>query len=201
MFMRCTCLRNGLKRDEGMHIEGRNFIFDLYASDATDRPLLHYLPGLVKRKTEPRSIRLLSHCRKKGYSYLVADYSAIGDSTGHFATATVSLWTSDECQLSQKKAILGGHGIGAWIAFLIALQRPELVAGIVGISADPDFTEELLWKHLPEATKETIMTTGESIIQWGEQMYPITRSLIEDGRKNLLLLGPAGEQQHCVDLL
>ena len=39
--------------------------------------------------------------------------------------------------------VLVGHGIGAWISFLIALKRPDLVRGIVGISADPDFTEDL----------------------------------------------------------
>lgn len=47
--------------------------------------------------------------------------------------------------------------MGAWISFLIALRRPDLVAGIVGLSADPDFTEELLWKSLSEDIKEKIM--------------------------------------------
>ena len=40
---------------------------------------------------------------------------------------------------------------------MVAKSRPDLTGGIVGISADPDFTEELLWKRLPEETKEKIM--------------------------------------------
>lgn len=63
------------------------------------------------------------------------------------------------------------------------------VIGIIGLSADPDFTEELLWKNLPEDIKDKIMTEGICEITWGKDKYPITRNLVEDGRKNLLLTG------------
>ena len=82
--------------------------------------------------------------------------------------------------------------MGAWISFLIALRRPDLVAGIVGLSADPDFTEELLWKSLSEDIKQQIMTAGSAEITWGKEKYPITKELILDGRKNLLLAGGRG---------
>ena len=82
--------------------------------------------------------------------------------------------------------------MGAWISFLIALRRPDLVAGIVGLSADPDFTEELLWASLSEDIKQQIMTAGSAEITWGTEKYPITKELILDGRKNLLLAGGRG---------
>jgi pimeloyl-ACP methyl ester carboxylesterase len=88
-----------------------------------------------------------------------------------------------------KKALLVGHGVGAWISFVVAQLRPDLVTGIVGMSADPDFTEELLWKKLPEHVKNKIMEDGVYEIEWGEDKYPISRNLIEDGRSNLLLSG------------
>lgn len=87
------------------------------------------------------------------------------------------------------KAVLVGHGVGAWISFVVAMKRPDLVAGIVGMAADPDFTEELLWKKLPEETKTEIMEKGVADVKWGNTVYPISRGLIEDGRKNLLLSG------------
>ena len=75
---------------------------------------------------------------------------------------------------------------------MILIYSPHLVSGIVGMSADPDFTEELLWKTLSEEVKTKIMNDGVYEITWGINKYPITRNLIEDGRKNLLLAGPAG---------
>lgn len=100
--------------------------------------------------------------------------------------------------LGQRKVILVGHGMGAWISFLIAQRRPDLVSGIVGLSADPDFTEELLWKSLSEEIKSKIMTEGVCEITWGKEKYPITKNLIEDGRKNLLLAGgPNSVQVKC----
>lgn len=91
--------------------------------------------------------------------------------------------------LPRTKSILVGHGIGTWISFLIAAKRPDLVSGIVGMSADPDFTEELLWKSLSQDIKNKIMNDGVYDVTWGNEKYPITKNLIEDGRKNLLLAG------------
>mmetsp|Transcript_22177 Transcript_22177/g.50764 ORF Transcript_22177/g.50764 Transcript_22177/m.50764 type:complete len:116 (+) Transcript_22177:1171-1518(+) len=41
------------------------------------------------------------------------------------------------------------------------------------------------------------MSEGFRNIQWGDRVYPITRSLIEDGRKNLILRG--GTQSIDID--
>jgi hypothetical protein len=60
------------------------------------------------------------------------------------------------------------------------------------MGADPDFTEELLWKKLPEEVKNKIMNEGMAEITWGTEKYPISKSLIEDGRNNLLLTGTKG---------
>ncbi len=55
-----------------------------------------------------------------------------------------------------------------------------------------DFTERLMWAHMEDDVKRQIMEKGEW--EWpsehGEDPYPITRALIEDGRKNLVLDGP-----------
>jgi hypothetical protein len=41
--------------------------------------------------------------------------------------------------------------------------------------------------------KNTIMTDGVCEIKWGKDKYLISRNLIEDGRKNLLLTGGKGK--------
>jgi len=44
--------------------------------------------------------------------------------------------------------------------------RPAQVGGIVGLAADPDFTEELLLKKLPKDVLEKIMGEAQESIMW-----------------------------------
>ena len=84
-----------------------------------------------------------------------------------------------------------GAGVGGWIAVRLAQTDPELVGGVVGLAADPDFTEDLLLKRLKPDVIERIMD-GMELIKWGDCSYPISRKLIEDARDHLLLQGPDG---------
>ena len=65
------------------------------------------------------------------------------------------------------------------------------MGGVVGLAADPDFTEDLLLKRLKPDVIERIMD-GMELIKWGDCSYPISRKLIEDARDHLLLQGPDG---------
>lgn len=183
-------------RNLQIKLDGNYISYDLFRASSPSRQCIVYLPGLVREKSEAKSINLQALCKREDYTFLTADYFGVGRSEGKFTDATVTKWTHDTIALIEKilgvrdtKYILVGHGLGAWISFLIAAKRPDLINGIVGLSADPDFTEELLWKSLPESDKERIMRDGVAEVVWGATTYPITRSLIEDGRKNLLLAG------------
>jgi len=58
------------------------------------------------------------------------------------------------------------------------------------IAPAADFTEELMWKQFPKAVKQQLETTGQWLRPSAyETAYPVTRALIEDGRKHLLLGG------------
>lgn len=130
---------------------------------------------------------------------LAADWFARGGSTGRLMDATLTRWKNDTIDFLEgaqapgtvNKAVLVGCGVGAWVAVLVALARPDLVRGLIGLSADPDFTEDLLWKFLPDEEKEAIMRDGFREVKWGarSEVYPITSSLITDGRENLVLRG------------
>ncbi len=58
------------------------------------------------------------------------------------------------------------------------------------IAPAPDFTEELMWKNFSPEIRQEIETKGMWLrpSEYGEP-YPITRALIEDGRRHLLLGG------------
>jgi pimeloyl-ACP methyl ester carboxylesterase len=197
-----TALYSG--RNLKIDIDGGTICYDIIKSDRVDNRggLTHpivYLPGLVRPKSEAKSLNLQAFCKKNGFTFLCADYYGNGRSSGAVVDGTVSRWAKDTVALIEKvlgsahgKPVLVGHGVGTWVAFLVAMKRPDLVAGIVGLAADPDFTEELLWKKLPEDVKDRIMKEGVYEIDWGKEKYPISRNLIEDGRRNLLLAGPPG---------
>jgi pimeloyl-ACP methyl ester carboxylesterase len=88
--------------------------------------------------------------------------------------------------------VLVGSSMGGWIATLAALARPERVAALLLIAPAADFTEELMWRNMPEAVRREIMERGvwHRPSAYDPEPYPITRQLIEDGRKHLILGGP-----------
>jgi pimeloyl-ACP methyl ester carboxylesterase len=87
--------------------------------------------------------------------------------------------------------VLVGSSMGGWIASLVALARPERLAGLVLIAPAPDFTETLMWARFGDLQRRAVMEGGawDQPSEYGGT-YPITRDLIEDGRRWLLLPGP-----------
>lgn len=177
--------------------------FDEYYVKENPTDLIVYLNNLADFKNNEKSSDVFEYCRKKNANFLCFDWFGRGKSTGKLMEATVSRWKKDTIHFLENqaehvtggiagvKAVLVGAGVGGWVAVLVALERPDLVRGIVGLSADPDFTEDLLWSQLPEDVKEAIMRDGFREVKWGcrQEVYPITSSLIEDGRNNLVLRG------------
>jgi pimeloyl-ACP methyl ester carboxylesterase len=82
--------------------------------------------------------------------------------------------------------------MGAWLALLVALARPDRVAALLLIAPATDFTQELLWTSFSAVARREIVEKGEWLrpSAYEPDPYPITRTLIEDGRKHLLLGAP-----------
>jgi pimeloyl-ACP methyl ester carboxylesterase len=80
--------------------------------------------------------------------------------------------------------------MGGWIMLLVALARPERIAGLVGVAAAPDFTEDLLAQATPEQRRA--LAEQGSWMQpsaYGGEPYPVTARFIEEARARLLLRG------------
>jgi len=212
------------KKPRGPQPRGDGFYPAQYLVNITDRSIIAfdelymgssdelvvYLPNLKEGRDNPLADDVLKHCIQRKRNFLSFDYFGRGDSSGESTNATLSRWTGDAIVLLDKvaahvaekgagnpdfkRAVLVGHAAGAWVSVLVALKRPDLVRGVVGIGADPDFTEDLLWASLPQEDKDEIMAEGMKEIRWGKlgEAYPITRALIEDGRDNLVLRGGRG---------
>lgn len=165
-------------------------------------PGIFWLGGFKSDMRGTKAEALARHAAAAGRAVIRFDYSGHGESGGAFERGTISRWAEETGEVFRQKAkgpqIVVGSSMGGWIALLLArslARRPAgnaRMAGLVLIAPAPDFTEEIMWPALPADAKREIEEQGFWMrpSQYGDGPYPITRALIEDGRKNLLLGAP-----------
>ena len=81
--------------------------------------------------------------------------------------------------------------MGGWISLLMTQRLGARVAGLVTIAAAPDFTEDGMWADWSEDQRRACMEQGQVALpsEYGEDMI-VTRRMIEDGRRHLVLRSP-----------
>jgi pimeloyl-ACP methyl ester carboxylesterase len=165
--------------------------------EGRERPGVVFLGGFQSDMTGTKATALEAWAKACGRAFLRFDYTGHGASSGAFEDGCVGDWARDAldavASLTSGPQIVVGSSMGGWIALLIARQAPERVAGLVGIAAAPDFTEDLIWSQMDEATRRRIEAEGKLLraTDYGADPQPITLKLIEDGRRNLVLRDPA----------
>ncbi len=130
------------------------------------------------------------------------DYSGHGESGGRFADGTIGQWLSDSLAVfdayCRGPQVVVGSSMGGWIALLLVRELARrkkaglaTVCGLVLIAPAVDFTEELMWKRFSPEVRRQIEQEGFWLrpSAYGEEPYMITRGLIDEGRKHLLLDG------------
>ena len=125
------------------------------------------------------------------------DYSGHGASSGAFEEGAIGDWAEDAGAalgaLTHGPQVVVGSSMGGWIALLLARSAvPERVAGLVGIAAAPDFTEDDIAPSLSEAERARLQTHGriERPSPYSDAPDIFTRRLLEDGRRHLVLRDP-----------
>ncbi len=157
-------------------------------------PAIVWLGGFKSDMKGTKAEALSAFAAATGRAFLRFDYSGHGESDGDFEAGTISLWAEEAATmvaLAGERPVLVGSSMGGWIALLVARRMASPPAGMVLIAPAPDFTEALMWPSFPDAVKRQIETEGRWIrpSAYDEGGYPITRALIEDGRRNLVLTG------------
>jgi pimeloyl-ACP methyl ester carboxylesterase len=159
-------------------------------------PGILWLGGFKSEMTGTKAKALDAWAEKSGRAFLRFDYFGHGRSSGDFRNGTVTRWLDDAGaaleRLTEGPQILVGSSMGGWISLLLTLLKPQRVAGLLLIAPATDFTETLLWAGLSDAARVELLQQGEYSrpSQYSAEPYPITRNLIEDGRRHLLLTGP-----------
>lgn len=159
-------------------------------------PVVVFLGGFASDMGGAKALFLEARCRERAQAFLRLDYSGHGRSGGRFADGDITRWTEDArhviAAVTGGDLLLVGSSMGGWVMLLLARALRERVRALVGVAAAPDFTEELLWSGLGEARREALWRDGaiEVPSAYSDEPYTITRRLIEDGRRHLLLQAP-----------
>ncbi|MEM6902604.1 MAG: alpha/beta fold hydrolase [Pseudomonadota bacterium] len=177
--------------------DGRKLAYHRHASAVgDDRPWVVFLGGFRSDMTGTKAAFFEQESAALGVSFLRFDYTGHGQSSGDFAAGSIGDWTQDAIDaidhLTEGKLILIGSSMGGWIMLNVALARLDRIAGLIGIAAAPDFTEDLMYASLTEAEKAALKRDGriEQPNDYSDEPYLITQHLIEEGRQHLRLREP-----------
>lgn len=146
--------------------------------------------------TGTKALWIENWARARGRACLRFDYRGHGASSGDFLDGSIGDCADDAMtavsRLTSGPQILVGSSMGGWIALILARRMPERIAGLIGIAAAPDFTEDGIWAGIGQDQRDALMAAGriEQPSEYSDQPYVITRRLIEDGRHHLVLRTP-----------
>lgn len=164
-------------------------------------PPVVWLGGFNSDMTGTKAQALSDWAASSGRAFLRFDYFGHGASDGAFRDGTISHWRADALavidELTTGPLVLVGSSMGGWIACLGALSRPERIQSLVLLAPAPDFTEKLMKPALAPEVLRQISETGAWTrpSPYGDEGYPITRALLEDGARWSILDGPVAI--HC----
>ena len=151
-------------------------------------PGIVFLGGFRSDMEGTKARYLEDWAKSQNRPFLRFDYSGHGTSEGDFLTLGIGDWAADAKAiietLTEDPQILVGSSMGGWIALLLAKAMPEKIKGLV--------TEDKLWAGFDADQKAELEKTGviEMPSAYDDQPYPITSTLIEQGRENLVLRDP-----------
>ena len=164
-------------------------------------PGLFWLGGFKSDMRGTKAEALDRWAQENGRAVTRFDYSGHGESGGNFTDGSIGRWLEESVAVFETfcrgPQVVVGSSMGGWLALLLIRelmhrsQTDPSVARLVLVAPAVDFTEELMWKRFPPEVKLKIEQTGvwARPSQYSEEPYPITRGLIEEGRKHLLLDG------------
>ena len=151
-----------------------------------------FLHGFMSDLEGNKPKSLLRFCKTNKIGFLALEYSGHGKSSGKFTNGNISTWSKDTKTLidrstKNKKIVLIGSSMGAWIGLNQFKYFSNRIFGFIGIGSAPEFLEKLMWNKFSKKIKNFIKTKGVYYLKNGNYEYPITYQLIKDGIKNKVL--------------
>ncbi|HVZ03299.1 alpha/beta hydrolase [Hyphomicrobium sp.] len=173
---------------------------------------IFWLSGFMSDMGSTKAMAVAEWATARGLGATRFDYSGHGVSGGAFAEGTIGRWLEEAnavfTQVTSGPQVIIGSSMGGHIALLLVrkllrdqVSEAQRIKGLVLIAPAWDMTEELMWKRFGDDVRRTILERGcyEQPSAYGSP-YPITRGLIEDGRKHLLAREPFDPEMPVVIL-
>jgi len=156
-------------------------------------PTVVWIGGFRSDMEGTKALTLDAAARELGWNYVRYDHFAHGASSGEWRQATIGRWREDAIALIDSlEGPVGpvGSSMGGWVALLLALARPDRLAGLVLVNPAPDFTEDLMWPALADHERQAILREGETlVVEDGLGEYVLTARMFEEARDWLVLRG------------
>ncbi|MFV0513400.1 MAG: alpha/beta hydrolase [Jhaorihella sp.] len=173
--------------------QGRRLAY--HRSAGQEGPCIVFLGGLKSDMEGTKALHLEAWARARRRAFLRFDYSGHGQSGGQFEDGCIGEWHEDTREavsaLTDGPLVVVGSSMGGWQALLLGRAMPERIAGMVTVAAAPDFTEDSYWANFTDAQKRELDEAGQVELP-SDYMEPyiVTRKMIEDGRRHLVLRAP-----------
>lgn len=158
-------------------------------------PTVLFLPGYASDMTGAKALALEAWAQGAGRRFLRFDHAGCGASEGVFEEQRFADWLGDVLAMIElatqgngRPVVLVGSSLGGWLMLHAALRRPDVVVGLVGVAAAPDFTD---WGFTIEE-KMTILQDGrlERPNAYGPELTVTTRAFWQSGEAHRLMGGP-----------
>jgi pimeloyl-ACP methyl ester carboxylesterase len=171
----------------------------LTTSDRAGRAGVVWLPGFKSEMTSTKASAIAAWAEREGRTSLRLDYSGHGQSEGLVQDSDISRWL-EEVQaaftcLTHGPQVVVGSSMGGYLALLLlrslSSSKPldaARISSLVLIAPAWDMTERLMWPRFTNDIRRQILDEGVYLrpSHYGDGPYPITRRLLEDGRRHLI---------------
>ena len=154
-------------------------------------PTVAYLTGFNSDMEGRKARRIAAACRARGLASLRFDHRGHGASTGELAAGSIGIWYRDALALLTARLrgelVLVGASMGVWLMLLLARtfgrDGTHRVRGLIGVGGGADFSDWLA--DLSPFQRTELRRTGVTWrpSRYGDGPYPLTRRMIEDGRR------------------
>lgn len=164
--------------------------YDYFAGDSDLVPVI-FLCGFKSDMGGSKAEFLADLCRNQNRPFLRFDYFAHGVSDGDFMDFTIGHAVRDTFfminEYMDKPCIVIGSSMGGWVGLRLLQIMPDMVHGMIGIAAAPDFTRKIYASlddgHLAQLDEKGYVEEPSDY----DEPYIFTKKLLDDGDHHCVL--------------
>ncbi|MDX2049674.1 MAG: alpha/beta hydrolase [Rickettsiaceae bacterium] len=182
-------------------VDNNNFIIYKQQEFPESEFTIIYVHGLLSGMNSKKSTFIEQYCINKKINFVSFDNLGHGSSSLKIEECNISIW-HDALEklirgLNLSNLIIIGSSMGGWLSLIAAQNKDKKIVGTILIAPAPDFTEWIDQKISKD--QRDLLERSEVLIV--RNKIPITKQLIEDGKKNTIQTKEKIEISHPVIIL